>query len=91
MKDLHNQLHADRKKELKDGDAEGGLGYLSAKFVNDSLFVFKFNVDENSCLDTLFWTDGRSQMDYAAFGNVLGLTQRIEQMHTRSHLAFLWV
>ncbi|KAE9459159.1 hypothetical protein C3L33_08938, partial [Rhododendron williamsianum] len=67
---------ADRKKELKDGDAEGGLGYLSAKFVNDSLFVFKFTVDENSCLDTLFWIDGRSRMDYAAFGNVLGLTQQ---------------
>ncbi|KAI8547231.1 hypothetical protein RHMOL_Rhmol07G0179100 [Rhododendron molle] len=80
-----------RKKELKDGDAKVGLGYLSAKFVNDSLFVFNFTVDENSCLDTLFWTHGRSQMDYAAFGNVLGLTQRIEQMHTRSHLSLVWL
>ncbi|XP_058220456.1 protein FAR1-RELATED SEQUENCE 5-like [Rhododendron vialii] len=46
VKDLHNKLHSDCKEEIKNGDAEGALGYLSAQ-------------------------NGKSQMDYATFGDVL--------------------
>ncbi|KAI8559334.1 hypothetical protein RHMOL_Rhmol04G0164400 [Rhododendron molle] len=69
-KDLHNSVQADRK-ELKDGDAEGILGYLSAKALDDPLFFYKYDVDHENCLDKLFWADSRSRLDYAAFGDVL--------------------
>ncbi|XP_058211537.1 protein FAR1-RELATED SEQUENCE 5-like [Rhododendron vialii] len=71
VKDLHNKLHSIRKEEIRNGDAEGALGYLSAQVSNDPLFFFKYTVDEDDRLETLFWTDGRSKMDYAAFGDVL--------------------
>ncbi|XP_058211527.1 protein FAR1-RELATED SEQUENCE 5-like [Rhododendron vialii] len=71
VKDLRNKLHSIRKEEIKNGDAEGALGYLSAQVSNDPLFFFKYTVDEDDRLETLFWTDGRSKMDYAAFGDVL--------------------
>ncbi|KAF7127764.1 hypothetical protein RHSIM_Rhsim11G0186200 [Rhododendron simsii] len=70
-KDLHNSVQADRKVELKDGDAEGILGYLSAKALDDPLFFYKYDVDHENCLDKLFWADSRSRLDYAAFGDVL--------------------
>ncbi|KAF7129587.1 hypothetical protein RHSIM_Rhsim10G0060900 [Rhododendron simsii] len=70
-KDLHNSVQADRKVELKDGDVEGILGYLSAKALDYPLFFYKYDVDHENCLDKLFWADSRSRLDYAAFGDVL--------------------
>ncbi|KAI8536731.1 hypothetical protein RHMOL_Rhmol10G0279800 [Rhododendron molle] len=71
LSDLRNKLHRERTQEIRNGDAEGALGYLSAQVNNDPLFFFKYNVDEEDRLETLFWADERSQMDYAAFGDVL--------------------
>ncbi|XP_058197504.1 protein FAR1-RELATED SEQUENCE 5-like [Rhododendron vialii] len=70
-KDLHNTVQADRKVELKDGDAEVILGYLSAKALDDPMFFYKYDVDHENCLDKLFWADSRSRLDYVAFGDVL--------------------
>ncbi|KAI8551129.1 hypothetical protein RHMOL_Rhmol06G0161400 [Rhododendron molle] len=70
-KDLHNIVQADRKVELKDGDVEGILGYLSAIALHDPLFFYKYDVDHENCLDKLFRADSRSRLDYAAFGDVL--------------------
>ncbi|XP_028068809.1 protein FAR1-RELATED SEQUENCE 5-like [Camellia sinensis] len=70
-RDLHNQFQAERKVQLAERDAEGALGYLSAKLDADPLFFFKYNVDKDNRLDKIFWADCRSRMDYAAFGDVL--------------------
>ncbi|KAL7186138.1 hypothetical protein ACSBR2_027983 [Camellia fascicularis] len=70
-RDLHNQFQAEHKVQLAEGDAEGALGYLSAKLDADPLFFFKYNVDKDNRLDKIFWADGTSRMDYAAFGDVL--------------------
>ncbi|KAF7151325.1 hypothetical protein RHSIM_Rhsim02G0074600 [Rhododendron simsii] len=70
-KDLRNKMDKCRKDEIKNGDAKGALGYLSAQDATDPLFFFKYKVDEEDRLETLFWADGRSRMDYAAFGDVL--------------------
>ncbi|XP_028099199.1 protein FAR1-RELATED SEQUENCE 5-like [Camellia sinensis] len=68
-RDLHNQFQAERKVQLAEGDAEGALGYLSAKLDADPLFFFKYNIDKDNRLDKIFWADCRSRMDYAAFGD----------------------
>ncbi|KAL7212173.1 hypothetical protein ACSBR2_014946 [Camellia fascicularis] len=70
-RDLHNQFQVERKVQLTEGDTEGALGYLSAKLDADPLFFFKYNVDKDNRLDKIFWANGRSRMDYAAFGDVL--------------------
>ncbi|XP_058187790.1 protein FAR1-RELATED SEQUENCE 5-like isoform X1 [Rhododendron vialii] len=71
LKDLQNKIEVERRVELKDGDAEGALGYLSARANADPLFFFKYTVDEDNRLGKLFWADSKSRMDYAAFGDVL--------------------
>ncbi|KAF7113034.1 hypothetical protein RHSIM_RhsimUnG0167300 [Rhododendron simsii] len=71
VKDMRNKLHSSRKEEIRNGDAEDALGYLFAQVNTDLLFFYKYTVDEDDRLETLFWTDGRSRMDYAAFGDVL--------------------
>ena len=37
----------------------------------DPTFFYKYNVDDDGCLSKLFWSDGKSQLDYARFGDVL--------------------
>ncbi|KAF7114848.1 hypothetical protein RHSIM_RhsimUnG0075000 [Rhododendron simsii] len=36
VKDLRNKLHSSRKEEIRNGDAEGALGYLSAQETEDT-------------------------------------------------------
>ncbi|KAF7144823.1 hypothetical protein RHSIM_Rhsim04G0060700 [Rhododendron simsii] len=50
LKDLQNKIEVERRVELKDGDAEGALGYLSARANADPLFFFKYTVDEDNQL-----------------------------------------
>ncbi|XP_058185799.1 protein FAR1-RELATED SEQUENCE 5-like [Rhododendron vialii] len=71
LKDLQNKIEVERQVELKDGDAEDALGYLSARADADPLFFFKYTVDEDNRLGKLFWVDSKSRMDHAAFGDVL--------------------
>ncbi|XP_058228602.1 protein FAR1-RELATED SEQUENCE 5-like [Rhododendron vialii] len=71
LKDLQNKIEVERRVELKDGDTEGALGYLSARANADPLFFFKYTVDEDNRLGKLIWADSKSRMDYAAFGDVL--------------------
>ncbi|CAL5405985.1 unnamed protein product [Camellia sinensis] len=70
-KDLHNYIQAERKLEMKDGDAECALTYLCAKADADPYFFYKYDKDQENRLDKLFWADSRSRLDYAAFGDVL--------------------
>ncbi|KAL7264981.1 hypothetical protein ACSBR1_002854 [Camellia fascicularis] len=72
-KDLHNYIQAERKVEMKDGDAECALAYLCAKADADPYFFYKYDKDQENRLDKLFWADSRSRLDYAAFDDVGGL------------------
>ncbi|CAL5379164.1 unnamed protein product [Camellia sinensis] len=69
--DLHNYIQAERKIEMKDGDAECALAYLCAKADANPYFFYKYDKDQENQLGKLFWADSRSRLDYAAFGDVL--------------------
>lgn len=71
LKDLYNFLDAERREEIKDGDAIGALAYLCAKKDSDPLFFYKYDVDGCNRLSRLFWTDSRAKSDYKIFGDVL--------------------
>ena len=70
-KDLHNHVQVERQTKTMDGDAEAALAYFCAKVDTDPLFFYKYDVDADNRLDKLFWSDSKSRMDYAAFGDVL--------------------
>lgn len=70
-KDLYNYVDAARRKEICNGDAEGALAYLCRMKDSDPMFFYKYDVDEEGSLSRLFWTDGKSILDYGKFGDVL--------------------
>ncbi|XP_028125036.1 protein FAR-RED IMPAIRED RESPONSE 1-like [Camellia sinensis] len=53
--DLHNHIQAECRAEVEDGDVQGAVVYLCAKLD----------------VDTLFFTNSKSRVDYAKFGDVL--------------------
>ncbi|KAI8555919.1 hypothetical protein RHMOL_Rhmol05G0213400 [Rhododendron molle] len=71
QKDLYNYFTAQRKIEVADGDTEGALAYLCAKAEYDTLFYYKYDVDEQNRLNNLFWRYSTSLIDYMCFGDVL--------------------
>ncbi|KAF7154642.1 hypothetical protein RHSIM_Rhsim01G0153900 [Rhododendron simsii] len=73
-----NKKHLERTDRKRRHRAETRIGY-GAKFrvccrsntIGNYDVTEFYSVDEEDRLETLFWADGRSQMDYAAFGDVL--------------------
>jgi hypothetical protein len=47
------------------------LNYMKVMTEKDPEFFFKYNVDSESHLKNLIWSDSQSQMDYGAFGDVV--------------------
>ena len=50
-RDLQNHIEAQHRDKIKDGDAKGALGYLSAKAEVDPLFFFTYTMDKKNRLD----------------------------------------
>ncbi|KAL3515692.1 hypothetical protein ACH5RR_022594 [Cinchona calisaya] len=83
-KDLYNKIDAEMRKEIAMGDAEGTIGYLSAKKDVDSIFFYNYYTDEQDRLQRLFWADSHFRIDYSRFGDVFYLIQRIALTTTGS-------
>ena len=66
----HMYNHIDKERRMLDGDAKTAIKYLEKQAKADPLLYFKHEVDEKGALLHLFWADGRSQVDYAIFGDV---------------------
>ena len=71
QKDLYNYIDTERRTELRNGDAEGALAYLCGKAEESPHFYYKYDVNAENRLCRLFWTDARSRINYARFGDVL--------------------
>ncbi|KAJ1411473.1 MULE transposase domain [Sesbania bispinosa] len=68
-KDIYNQIIKQRR--LQNSDAEAAVKYLHNLGVNDPLMFTRHTLDPDNRLEHLFWCDGKSQLDYKVFGDVL--------------------
>ncbi|KAH9685713.1 protein FAR1-RELATED SEQUENCE 5 [Citrus sinensis] len=69
--DVQNKLASNRRRHLKESDAETCLSYLEGKKSSDPSFFYDITVTSSNRLGDLFWCDGRSCADYALFGDVI--------------------
>lgn len=71
----HDEFLRARKAKGKDAkiiDSDGALGYIQCLARNHGGdFYCAYNADEENRLCNIFWADGKSQRDYATFGDVL--------------------
>ncbi|KAI4356645.1 hypothetical protein L6164_000651 [Bauhinia variegata] len=70
-KDLYNYAEKQRKMKVSEGDAHSALNYLQGKADSDPKFFVRHTIDDEGCLENLFWCDGHSQFDYKCFGEVI--------------------
>ncbi|KAK9225449.1 hypothetical protein WN943_010491 [Citrus x changshan-huyou] len=69
--DVQNKLASNRRRHLKESDAETCLSYLEGKKSSDPSFFYDITVTSSNRLGDLFWCDGGSCADYALFGDVI--------------------
>ncbi|RYR43788.1 hypothetical protein Ahy_A08g040189 [Arachis hypogaea] len=69
LRDMYNEIARRRRHVL--GDARAALRYLKNQKAEDPCLYYEHIVDAKGVLQALFWCDGRSQLDYEIFGDVL--------------------
>ncbi|XP_027081557.1 protein FAR1-RELATED SEQUENCE 5-like isoform X1 [Coffea eugenioides] len=70
--------------DIRDGDSRcvlthSVLAYLSAKNDYDPGLFYKYDLDEENQLCSIFWADSKSRADYAFFGDVLVLNTKFRK------------
>ncbi|XP_025677407.1 protein FAR1-RELATED SEQUENCE 5-like [Arachis hypogaea] len=67
--DMYTEVR--KQRSLQNGDVNAAVRYLEgvARVDNRMYWRYKLGKDNNMC--DLFWSDGRSQVDYGIFGDVL--------------------
>lgn len=53
------------------GDVGAVLQYMQEKQAEDPCFFYALQLDKDNRLTTIFWTDGKSKMDFDYFGDVI--------------------
>jgi hypothetical protein len=69
IQDMYNEVDKDRRS--KGSDSRAALAFLRSLKIDDPAMFLRNTVDEEGRLEHLFWSDGRSQLDYSLFGDVL--------------------
>lgn len=69
VQDMYNEV--DKERRNKGNDSRAALSYLRSLKSGDPTLFWKHTVDKEGRLEHLFWCDGRSQIDYKLFGDVL--------------------
>nr|XP_025661402.1 protein FAR1-RELATED SEQUENCE 5-like [Arachis hypogaea] len=67
--DMYNEIR--RQRELQGGDVNAAIRFLEGVARVDGRMFWRYKVGSEEHLHDLFWSDGRSQDDYAVFGDVL--------------------
>ncbi|KAL4300540.1 hypothetical protein AHAS_Ahas17G0211100 [Arachis hypogaea] len=67
--DMYNEVR--RQRGMQKGDVSAVIRYLEGVSRVDNRMFWRYKVVSENNLCDLFWSDGRSQFDYAIFGDVL--------------------
>jgi len=70
-RDIYNFCYRYNQGTIDAGDAKTMISHLGERQQRDPQFFFKYLVDVEGHLKGLFWSDSQSQIDYAAFGDVV--------------------
>ncbi|RYQ88856.1 hypothetical protein Ahy_B09g095806 isoform F [Arachis hypogaea] len=66
---MHNEVR--KQRALQNGDVNAALHFFDYAARNDEKLFWRYEVAAGSRMCDIIWSDGRSQEDYEAFGDVL--------------------
>ncbi|CAN0912483.1 hypothetical protein LINGRAPRIM_LOCUS658, partial [Linum grandiflorum] len=67
--DLRNHRDCVRRSTLKEGESKWLHDYFHVEKAKDPTFFYKRKTDAAMNIESLFWADGKMQMDYHFFGD----------------------
>jgi hypothetical protein len=73
-RDFHNYLRTIRKEMIEAGDKQSVINHFKNKQIEDPMFFYSVQVDQDNRMTNFFWRDGRSKIDYDSFGDVIFYT-----------------
>ncbi|KAL8515871.1 hypothetical protein ACS0TY_014535 [Phlomoides rotata] len=71
FEDYKNYLRSKRTTQMKCGDTGGVLEYLQKRQLDDPIFFYAIQVDEDDLIANILWIDAQMKADYACFGDVI--------------------
>ncbi|XP_057432354.1 protein FAR1-RELATED SEQUENCE 5-like [Lotus japonicus] len=86
QKAIYNQVGKQRAEHESDGVA--ALKYLKQLQISDPELFFRYKENGEGKLEHLFWSDGMSQIDYKAFGEVVAFDATYGKNKYRCPLVF---
>ncbi|VAI12931.1 unnamed protein product [Triticum turgidum subsp. durum] len=69
--ECHSQVSIQSYALLEPEDAEALVGYLKRRTIEQGMFYWDVQVDQEGQMTNFFWRDGRSRVDYDCFGDVV--------------------
>ncbi|XP_024165441.1 protein FAR1-RELATED SEQUENCE 5-like [Rosa chinensis] len=69
--DCYNFVSRDRMIMLEAGDAQSLINLFKRKQIEDPMFFYTVQVDQENRMTNFFWRDGKSKIDFECFGDVV--------------------
>lgn len=69
--ECHSQLSIQSYTLFESEDAQALVGYFKRKTIEQGMFYWDVQVDQEGQMTNFFWRDGRSRVDYDCFGDVV--------------------
>jgi hypothetical protein len=69
--ECHSQISIQSYTLLEPEDAEALVGFLKRRTIEQGMFYWDVQVDQEGQMINFFWRDGRSRVDYDCFGDVV--------------------
>ncbi|KAK4592468.1 hypothetical protein RGQ29_016852 [Quercus rubra] len=70
-RDCYNHVNVQKMTMISAGDAQSLLNHFKSKHVEDPMFFYTVQVDQENRMTNFLWRDGRSRVDYDCFGDVV--------------------
>ncbi|PKU64947.1 Protein FAR1-RELATED SEQUENCE 5 [Dendrobium catenatum] len=69
--DAYNHIQKERSAKIESGDTTSLIKLFKDLAIDDNMFVWDVQTDEDDCLLKIFWVDGLGRIDYDCFGEVI--------------------
>ena len=69
--DCYNHMNTKKMSTISAGNAQSLLNHFKKRQIEDPMFFYTIQVDQENRITNFFWRDGRSGVDYDCFGDVV--------------------
>jgi hypothetical protein len=70
-RDAYNELNSRRNFVIKKMDAQSLVNHFKQKANGEKIFYWDLDLDDKGRIDNFFWRDGRCQVNFDYFGDIV--------------------